>query len=204
MTAGVVFKFAVRVLSDVAKECCGVGWCTIVGYRLQFRIRPIFASLNRQLKLSAGLSMDKVVVMADQHGIRPRLRFRWHPTLQFATGVSSAARSCCWKVWAEASPGALCSSSSRKRKTMAFAFVFPGQGSQSVGMMSMAMLPSCVRRLMRRPRHWPGSSALCCRRTGRIARTDGQYSTIDVDCRNCDLSLVAGKRRQTAGRGCRA
>lgn len=67
MDGQAVFKFAVRVLSDVAKECCAladvqpseVDW--VVPH--QANIRIIEATARKM-----GLSMDKFIVTVDQHG----------------------------------------------------------------------------------------------------------------------------------------
>ena len=67
MDGQAVFKFAVRVLSDVAKECCAlasippseVDW--LIPHQANIRIIEATA---RKL----GLSMDKVIVTVDQHG----------------------------------------------------------------------------------------------------------------------------------------
>lgn len=67
MDGQAVFKFAVRVLADVAKECCdlaGIGpqsvdW--LIPH--QANIRIIEATAKKM-----GLSMDRVVVTVDQHG----------------------------------------------------------------------------------------------------------------------------------------
>lgn len=67
MDGQAVFKFAVRVLSDVANECCGaagvasseIDW--LIPHQANIRI---IESTAKKL----GLSMDKVVVTVDEHG----------------------------------------------------------------------------------------------------------------------------------------
>ena len=67
MDGQAVFKFAVRVLADVAKECCTaagipsseIDW--LVPHQANIRI---IESTSKKL----GLPADKVVVTVDQHG----------------------------------------------------------------------------------------------------------------------------------------
>jgi 3-oxoacyl-[acyl-carrier-protein] synthase-3 len=67
MDGQAVFRFAVRVLSEVARECCeeaglspsGIDW--LIPHQANIRI---IESTARKL----GLSMDKVVVTVDRHG----------------------------------------------------------------------------------------------------------------------------------------
>jgi 3-oxoacyl-[acyl-carrier-protein] synthase-3 len=67
MEGQAVFKFAVRVLSEVARECCdsagvspsGIDW--LIPHQANIRI---IESTARKLKLS----MDKVVLTVDRHG----------------------------------------------------------------------------------------------------------------------------------------
>ena len=67
MDGPAVFKFAVRVLADVAKECCeaagvspnGIDW--LVPHQANIRI---IESTAKKL----GLGMDKVIVTVDRHG----------------------------------------------------------------------------------------------------------------------------------------
>jgi 3-oxoacyl-[acyl-carrier-protein] synthase-3 len=67
MDGQAVFKFAVRVLADVAKECCdvagiassGIDW--LIPHQANIRI---IESTAKKL----GLNMDKVIVTVDRHG----------------------------------------------------------------------------------------------------------------------------------------
>jgi len=67
MDGQAVFKFAVRVLSEVAKECCAVAGVApteidwLVPHQANIRI---IESTAKKL----GLSMDKVIVTVDRHG----------------------------------------------------------------------------------------------------------------------------------------
>jgi len=67
MDGQAVFKFAVRVLSDVAKECCTVAGVSpseidwLIPHQANIRI---IESTSKKL----GLASDKVVVTVDQHG----------------------------------------------------------------------------------------------------------------------------------------
>lgn len=67
MDGQAVFKFAVRVLSDVAKECCRVAGVSsseidwLIPHQANIRI---IESTSKKL----GLASDKVVVTVDQHG----------------------------------------------------------------------------------------------------------------------------------------
>ncbi len=67
MDGQAVFKFAVRVLADVAKECCEVAGVTpaqldwLVPHQANIRIIESTAK-------KAGLGMDKVIVTVDRHG----------------------------------------------------------------------------------------------------------------------------------------
>jgi 3-oxoacyl-[acyl-carrier-protein] synthase-3 len=67
MDGQAVFKFAVRVLSDVAKECCALAGTppSDVDWLIphQANIRIIEATARKM-----GLSMDKVIVTVDHHG----------------------------------------------------------------------------------------------------------------------------------------
>ncbi|MEO8411877.1 MAG: beta-ketoacyl-ACP synthase 3, partial [Propionivibrio sp.] len=67
MDGQAVFKFAVRVLSDVAKECCEAAGVTSaeIDWLIphQANIRIIEATARK-----LGLSMDKVIVTVDAHG----------------------------------------------------------------------------------------------------------------------------------------
>ncbi|MDQ5960217.1 MAG: 3-oxoacyl-[acyl-carrier-protein] synthase, partial [Pseudomonadota bacterium] len=62
-----VFKFAVRVLADVAKECCDVAGLApeSIDWLIphQANIRIIEATAKKM-----GLPMDRVIVTVDQHG----------------------------------------------------------------------------------------------------------------------------------------
>ena len=67
MDGQAVFKFAVRVLSEVAKECCGIAGIApaeidwLVPHQANIRI---IESTAKKL----GLSMDNVIVTVDRHG----------------------------------------------------------------------------------------------------------------------------------------
>ena len=67
MDGQAVFKFAVRVLADVAKECCDVAGLAPVSIDWliphQANIRIIEATAKKM-----GLPMDRVIVTVDQHG----------------------------------------------------------------------------------------------------------------------------------------
>lgn len=134
MDGPAVFKFAVRVLSEVAIECCeaaeispnSIDW--LIPHQANIRI---IESTAKKL----GLDMNKVIVTVDRHGNTSAASI----PLALDTAVRDGRIQRGHKVLLEGvgggSLGALFCSNS-KRTIYGIRFVFPGQGSQSVGMMA--------------------------------------------------------------------
>jgi 3-oxoacyl-[acyl-carrier-protein] synthase-3 len=112
MDGQAVFKFAVRVLADVAKECC-----TAAGFRRRkstgwFLTRPTSGSSSRHRKSSVcrpTRSLSRSISMAIPR--QPPFHLRWMQ--RYATGASGAVRRSCSKALVAASPGVLYYSSSK-------------------------------------------------------------------------------------------
>ena len=152
MDGQAVFKFAVKVLAEVARRGAGPDWAgggpgRLAGSAPGERAHP--AGHRAQARPADG--------QGGGHGgpstaTLRRPRCRWRSTRRYATGAIRPARTCCSKAWAAGSPGARCCSGSERAKAMKFAFVFPGQGSQAVGMMqAFAGAPAVARAPSTRP-----------------------------------------------------
>ena len=104
MDGQAVFKFAVRVLSDIAEEVAtaagmqtsDVDW--LIPHQANIRI---IEATGKKL----GIDRDKVIVCVDRHGNTSAASVPLALDEAFATDASSAARKCCWKVSAAVSPG---------------------------------------------------------------------------------------------------
>ena len=183
-----VFKFAVKVLAEVAHEALATArHAARTRSTGSSRTRPTSASWMRPRR-SCTLPRGA----ADRDGrparaTRPRPRCRSRSTSPCATGASWPATTCCCSASAAASPGAPFSSAGEMNSDdMKFAFVFPGQGSQAVGMMEgFGAHPDRARRRSPRPRT-------------RSARTCGRWSS-RVPPRRSTLTVNTQPVMLTAG-----
>ena len=148
MDGQAVFKFAVRVLGEVAGEVLDEAGLTSedVDWLIphQANVRIIQATAKR-----LGLPMERVITTVGEHGntsaasiplaldkaVRDGRVQRGHRLVLEGVGGALPGVRCCWRS-EDRSRNNHNEHEKRKGGAMAFALVFPGQGSQSVGMMA--------------------------------------------------------------------
>jgi 3-oxoacyl-[acyl-carrier-protein] synthase-3 len=195
MDGGAVFKLAVRVLEESAREAVaanGMQLADIDAYIPHQANVRIISHVGKKL----GLAEDKCIVTVDRHANTSAARFRSRSMSRFAMGASRRATRCCCKAWAAGSPGARSCSTT----DMTTAIVFPGPGSQSVGMMKgFADVPVVKRHLRQGARD--RRHRLLADGRGRPAgapQPDRQYAAADARGRHRMLVRVARARRGDA------
>ncbi|MBS1136508.1 MAG: 3-oxoacyl-ACP synthase [Proteobacteria bacterium] len=111
MDGQAVFKFAVKVLAEVANEVLATAKVEAAAVDWLIPTRRTCASCRRR-RASSDCRWRKWWSPWPTTATLPPRRFRWHWMRRCATAASGAASACCWKVSAAASPGArLCSTS---------------------------------------------------------------------------------------------